>query len=96
MYVAIDFYHSIDALLKFNQTEIKHANEKDKTKLVSGPIVRVIHQSIKKRRHFENFNFYKVLYGERASLARSVCLPKTNLIKTTIFILSGASRYFGV
>ena len=36
------------------------ANEKNKPKSVSG-------QSIARRRHFVNFNFYKVMYGKWAS-----------------------------
>ena len=43
-------------------TETKHTTGKSKPKLVSGPIVRVIHQSMAKRHQFENCN-YKVLYG---------------------------------
>ena len=72
----------------WSNTNIIHGNEK-KTKLLRGPIVRVIRQSIAKRRHFGNVTVYKVLYGERASLARSVCLIKTyeSLIKATIFKL---------
>ena len=59
-------------------TNIKHANEKNKTTLVSRPIFRVIHQSIVKRRHLRNFNCYKTL----------PCLfAIQNLIKTTIFKL---------
>ena len=63
----------------WSNTNVKHANEKKKTKLVSGPIFRVVHQSIVKHRHLGNFNFYKVLYSERASLAHSVCLPYKTL-----------------
>ena len=69
-----DLYHDIDALLQEQNT-----TGKSKPKLVSGPIVRVIHQSIVKHRYFGNFNFYKVMYGERTSLALSVHLPYRTL-----------------
>ena len=70
----------------WSNTNIKHINEKKKTKLVNGPLFRVIHQSIVKRRHFWNFNFYKVLCGKWSSLAHSVHLTYKNF-KTTIFKL---------
>ena len=44
----------------------KHANRKSKPKLVSGPIVRLIHQSIAKRHQFENCDYCKVSYGKFA------------------------------
>ena len=77
------YYHSVhvDALLEFDQTQnIKHANEKNNSnnKLVSGPIVRVIHQSIAKCHHLGNFHFYKVLSDEWVSLAH---LPYRTLQK---------------
>ena len=62
-------------------TKTKHTTGKSKLKLVSGPIVRVIHQSIGKRHQFENCDYYEVLYGrwtERASLAHS---PYKSLLK---------------
>ena len=64
----------------------KHTTGKSKPKLVSGPIVRVIHQSVVKRWHFGNFNFYKVLYV--------VC--HTEPYKKYNFQIDGASQYFGV
>ena len=61
--VYIDRYHqykrSTEVWFFLN---IKDVNEKNKTNLISGPILRVIHQSIEKRRHFGNVNFYEVLY----------------------------------
>ena len=66
----------------WSTTNINHTNEKNKTKLVSGP--RGIHQSIAKRRHFGNFNFYKVLYGKPCPFS---LYAVQNLIKTTIFKL---------
>ena len=52
----------------------KYTTGKSKPKLVSGPIVRLVHQSTAKRHQFGNCDYYKVLHGrwaERASLARS-------------------------
>ena len=59
----------------WSNTRTKHTTRKSKPKLVSGPIVRVVHQSITKCHHFGNFNFYEVMYGEWASLPCSVHLP---------------------
>ena len=64
-----------------SNTRTKHTTGKSKPKLVSGPIVRVIHQSIAKRRHFGNFNFYKVLYGKPCPFS---LFAIQNLIKYTI------------
>ena len=81
----IDLYHGIDALLKFDQTQkTKHTTGKSKPKLVSEPIVRVVHQSIAKRHHFRKFNFCKVIRqtGKHCPF-RSFAIE----IKTTIFKL---------
>ena len=37
--------------------------------------------------HFENGNFFKILYGERARLAYSAHLPYNTLIKIAIFTM---------
>ena len=64
--VAIDLYHGQDSSFKaWADTITKHTTGKSKAKLVRGPVVRVIHQSIAKRHHFENCSFYKVLYGRQ-------------------------------
>ena len=76
-------------------TKTKHTTGKSQPKLVSGPVGRLIHQSSAKRRHFGNLNFCKVMYGERASLARQfVCHTKP--YKNYNFQIDGASRYFGL
>ena len=49
--------------LPWPDTKTKHTTGKSKQTLVSGPVVRVIHQSIAKRHQFENCDYYKVLYG---------------------------------
>ena len=76
----IDLDHGQDSSYKaWPDTKTKYTNGKsDRAKLVSRSIARVsvIHQSITERRHFGNFNFCKVLYGERAKLARSVIYHK--------------------
>ena len=60
----IDLYHGQDSFYKvWPDTKTKHTTGKSKSKLVSGPIVRLIHQNIAKRHQFENCDFYKVLYG---------------------------------
>ena len=43
-------------------TETKHTTGKSKPTLTSGPIVRLIHQSIAKHRQFENCTFYMAYY----------------------------------
>ena len=53
----------ITAPRKLGQTKTKHTTGKSKPKLVRGPVVRGIHQSIAKRHQFENCYYYKVLYG---------------------------------
>ena len=77
--MAIDLCHGTAALLKFDQTQIIHTTGKNKPSLVSAPIFRVTDQSAMKCHHFENCNFYKDLYGERARLARSAHLPYKTL-----------------
>ena len=65
-------------------TRIKHTTVKSKPGQIrkwTNCQIRVIHQNILKRRHFEKFNFYKVMYSERASLARSAHLPYRTLKK---------------
>ena len=42
------------------------------------------------------FDFHQVLYGEQASLARSVHLPYVALYKNYNFQIDGASQYFGL
>ena len=85
------------ALLKFDQTHkyIKHTTGKNKPSLVSALIFRVTDQSTVKCHHFENCNFYKVLYGEQASLARSAHLPQKPYNNRN-FQIDSAWRYFGV
>ena len=73
--IAIDVCHGTAALLKFDQTIIG----KNKPSSVSAPIFRVTDQSTVKCHHFENCNFYKDLYGERARLAHSAHLPYKTL-----------------
>ena len=60
--------------LNFDQT-----HGKDKPSLVNAPIFRVTDQSTVKCHHFENLIFCKVLYGERARLARSAHIPYKTL-----------------
>ena len=57
----------------WSNTRIKHTTGKNKPSLVSAPIFRVTNQSTVKCHHFENCNFYKVLYGERARLIYHAC-----------------------
>ena len=62
----VNLYHRKDSSYKaWPDTKTKHTTEKSKSKLVSGPIVRVIHQSIAKRHQFEKCSFQKVLYGRQ-------------------------------
>ena len=63
----------------WSNTWIKHTTAKNKPSLVSAPIFRVTNQSTVKCHHFENCNFYKDLYGERARHARSAPLPYKTL-----------------
>ena len=84
--------HGTAALLNFwSNTWIKHTTGKNKPSLVSAPIFRVTDQSTTKCHHFENCNFYKDLYGERARL---ICHTKP--YNNRNFQIDGASRYFGV
>ena len=82
---AIDLCHSIDALVKcstkvWSNTNIKHANEKNKTKLVIGQ-----ESSTKVSRS-------AVIFEISILPVQFVCHTNLNLIK----IIDGASRYFGV
>ena len=58
---------------------------KNKPSVESELIFRVTDQSTVKCHHFENCNFYKVLYGERTRLAQSFAIQ--NLIVIAIFKL---------
>ena len=93
LYIQLSEYRC--STIVWSNTNIKHANEKNKTKLGSGPIFRVVHQSLAKCRHFGNFNFYKVLYGEWQALPiHFVCHPKPH--KNYNFQIDGAPWYFDV
>ena len=71
----------------WSKTWIKHTTGKNKPSLVSALIFWVTDQTTMKCHHFENCDFYKVLYGERARHAK----PYNN----RNFQIDGAS-YFGV
>ena len=75
----------------WSNTWIKHTTGKNKPSLVSAPNFRVTDQSSVKYHNFENCNFYKDLYGERARL---ICHTKP--YNNRNFQIDGASRYFGV
>ena len=53
------------------------------------------HPSIMQCHNFKNCSFYKVLYGEQANLACSVCVPYKTF-QNYNFQIDGTSRYFGV
>ena len=68
-----DLYHGYSYKV-WPGTKTKHSTGKSgkpKLYLVSGPIGRVIHQSIAKRHQFENCRFYKVLMPNGQKLVRS-------------------------
>ena len=74
-------------------TKTKHTTGKSKPKMVSGPIVRVIHQSIAKR--FENYDYYKVLYWNEMRCKAPV--HHTKPYKYYNFQNDGTSRrYYGL
>ena len=81
----IGLYHSTNV---WSNTNIIHANEKNKTKLVSGPIFS---HPPKHRRalSFSKFEFYKVC----KCLAHS---PHRTFIKNYNFQIDGISQFFGV
>ena len=68
-------------------TRIKHTTGKSKPGEISKWTNCQSHTPKYRKAPSFCFNFYKVMYGERASLARSVHLSLQNLIKTTIFKL---------
>ena len=70
---AIVLYHCRDALVKFDQTLTPPEN---KTKVVSGPIFRVMQQSIAKRHHLLTAAVWRT--------ARPCLFVTQNLMKTTI------------
>ena len=76
----------------WSNTRIQHTTGKNKPSLVSAPIFRVTDHEVECHQ-FENCNFYKVLYGEQARLARSAHLPHKTLYN---FQIDGALWYFGV
>ena len=59
----------------------KHTTGKSKPKLVSGPIVRFINQSIAKRHQFGNCSFYKILYCWQVEWARLARSPYRTLLR---------------
>ena len=63
----MNVYHGIKALLKFDETTIKHTTGKNKLKILSGPILRDTEQSITKC-HIEKCHFYNHLYNGQARL----------------------------
>ena len=90
--VHIDLYHSKDISYKaWPDTKTKHTTGKSKPKLVSGPIVRLIHQSIAKRHQFEIVVFirFSIANGQGLPLRHTEPNEKWN------FENDGASRYFG-
>ena len=81
----------------WSNTWMKHITEKNKPSLVSAPIFRVTDQSTLKCHHFENCNFYKDLYGERARHACSAHLPyKTFAILWCMTLTTGPLTNFGL
>ena len=72
----------------WSNTWIKHTTGKNKPSLVSTPIFRVTDQSTVKCHPFENYNFYKVLYGECTRLAPSAhILPYKTLSGVSLLFL---------
>ena len=78
------------APIMLGQSQKQNTTVKSKPKLVSGPMVGVIHQSIPKHHQFKNIcSFYKVLYGkwtERVRLTRLLYITFASLCDTLVYV----------
>ena len=92
----IDLYRRKDSSYKaWPDTKTKHTTGKSKPKLVSGRIVRLIHQSITKRHQFENCDYHKVCMADGLN-GQALPVHHTKPYKKYSFQNDGTSRYFGL
>ena len=93
---SLDLSHSIDSTKVWSDTNIKYANEKNKTKLVTGPIFTESHTKVSRSAVILEMSILIRLCMANAQALPVQFVCHTKPYKNYNFQIDGTSRYFGV